>query len=241
MCGRFALDASWDEILKHFDAVASAQAVEMPPRLNIAPTQPVVAVMNEGQHRKAMLVRWGLIPVWVKDPADFTTLINARSETATTKPSFKTAMRHRRTLVPASGFYEWKRFGKGRRSQPYWVRPRQGGFVAFGGLMETYAHANGSEMDTGCIMTTAANDTFADIHHRLPLVIQPKDFERWLDCRTQEPRDVVDLLKQVDDDYFEAISVGEAVNKVANAGPEIQERVEPIDTENLGGEQMSLF
>ncbi len=247
MCGRFALDASWGDILEYFEAIASDQAMEMPPRLNIAPTQPIVAVVNEETSRRALLVRWGLIPAWVKDPADFTTLINARSETAATKPSFKTAMRHRRTLVPASGFYEWKRFGpssktKGLKSQPYWVRPKAGGIVAFGGLMETYAHANGSEMDTGCIMTTAANNRFADIHHRLPLVIQQEDFGRWLDCRTQEPRDVVDLLKPVDDDYFEAIPVGDAVNKVANAGPDIQERVEPVENdEHSPDQQMSLF
>ena len=244
MCGRFALDASWDEILKHFDAVASAQAMEMPPRLNIAPTQPIVAVTNGVNGREALLVRWGLIPTWVKEPKDFTTLINARSETATTKPSFKTAMRHRRALIPASGFYEWKRFGKGQKSQPYWVRPKGGGMVAFGGLVETYAHSNGSEMDTGCIMTTAANETFADIHHRLPLVVKPEDFERWLDCKTQEPRDVADLLKPVEDDYFEAIPVGDAVNKVANAGRDIQERVEPVEITEGSSEtddQMSLF
>jgi len=245
MCGRFALDASWDDILRHFDAVAPPQAKQMPPRYNIAPTQPIVTVASGAtEQREVTLVRWGLVPSWVKDPADFTLLLNARSETAAEKPSFKTAMRHRRTLVPASGFYEWKRFGKGRKSQPYWVLPRNGGIVAFGGLVETWSDPNGSEIDSGRIITTAANDSFAEIHHRLPLVIQPGDFERWLDCKTQEPRDVADLLKPVADDYFEAIPVGDAVNKVVNSGPEIQTRVElaePAEASEATDKQMSLF
>lgn len=242
MCGRFALDASWDEILKHFEAASPQQAEEMPPRYNIAPTQPIIMVTNSASdQREAMLVRWGLVPRWVKDPADFTLLVNARSETAAEKPSFKSAMRHRRTLVPASGFYEWKRFGKGHKSQPYWVPSKDGGIVAFGGLVETWSDPNGSEIDSGCIITTAANDSFAEIHHRLPLVIQPQDFERWLDCRTQEPRDISDLLRPVEDDYFEAVPVGEAVNKVANSGRDIQQRVEPVKTDPATDEQMSLF
>ena len=103
-----------------------------------------------------MLARWGLIPGWTKDPNDLPAHFNARSETAAEKASFKAAMRHRRVLVPASGFYEWRRVGD-RRSQAYWVRPRHGGIVAFGGLMETYAEPGGSEIDTAAILTTGAS------------------------------------------------------------------------------------
>lgn len=207
-------------------------------RYNIAPTQPILAVV-EGERgprgsnrpsRQAVLLRWGLWPSWVKDPANFTLLINARSETAIEKASFKNAMRHRRVLIPASGFYEWHRPSKesGERPQAYWVRPKRGGIVAFAGLMETWSSADGSEVDTGAILTAAANSAFAPIHDRMPVVIAPEDFERWLDCKTQEPRDVRDLMKTPDEDLFEAIPVSDLVNKVANVGPEIQARVEIV-------------
>lgn len=228
MCGRIGLDVPWEELFGYFQLVKPTNMVpEMPPRFNIAPTQPLLMVNTSiNNQREASLVRWGLVPTWVKDPKEFTLLINARAETVMEKPSFKTAIRHRRTLVPASGFYEWQRFGKGQKSQPYWVRPKDGGIVAFGGLMETYSDPNGSEIDTGCVISTDTNESFAKIHHRLPLVIKPEDFDRWLDCRTQEPRDVADLMVPVDDDYFECIPISDAVNKVANTGAEIQTPIE---------------
>ncbi len=205
-----------------------------PPRYNIAPTQPLLMVLagerrQPGSNlpdRKALLVRWGLIPAWAKDSKALPLLINARAETAAGKPAFRAAMRHRRALVPASGFYEWKRDGR-KKSQPYWVRPKGGGIVAFAALMETFAEPGGSEIDTGAILTTTANAQLAEIHDRQPVVIRPPDFERWLDCRTQEPRDVADLLAPVEPDFFEAIPVSTRVNKVTNTGPEIQERAEP--------------
>ena len=142
-------------------------------------------------------MRWGFVPAWVKDPKEFTLLVNARSETAAEKPSFRTAMRHRRVLIPASGFYEWQRFGKGQKSQAYWVRPKDGGVMAFAGLMETWSDANGSEIDTACILTTQANTSVSAIHHRLPMIVHPDSFDRWLDVRGSEPREVADLLAPV--------------------------------------------
>lgn len=153
-------------------------------------------------------------------------LINARSETASEKNAFRAAMRHRRTLLPASGFYEWKREGSGP-ARPYWIRPRDGGLVAFAGLMETWMDAGGSEIDTGAILTTAANEELAHIHHRMPVVIRPDDHGRWLDCRSREPRDVADLLKPVEPGFFEAVPVSDKVNKVINTRPDIQHRVDP--------------
>ncbi len=251
MCGRFALTYSWEEMVEWFNLIPSSPAgkVEIPPRYNIAPTQPIIVVGTaERGGNEALLVRWGLVPAWVKDPNEFTLLLNARAETAATKPSFRHAMRHRRVLIPASGFYEWRRFGKSSKRKPeaYWVRPRDGGIVAFGGLMETWSSADGSEVDTGCIITTDTNDSFAEIHHRLPLVIQQQDFERWLDCKTQEPRDVADLMAPANDDYFEAIRISDAVNKVANASAKVQrplEREEIVETDEteIDDEQLSMF
>ncbi|MEZ5881261.1 MAG: SOS response-associated peptidase [Nitratireductor sp.] len=235
MCGRFSLTATPEAVAEVF----SLDDIEdFPPRYNIAPTQPVLMVSNgPAGRREARLVRWGLVPAWVKDPGDFTLLVNARSETAAEKPSFRNAMRHRRALVPASGFYEWNRpADKNAHKQAYWIRPAGGGtgggiggagIVCFAGLMETWIGANGSEIDTGCILTVQSNDQIGNIHHRMPVVIKPQDFDRWLDCKTQEPRHVADLMQPVEDGFFEAIAVSDKVNKVANAGPDIQQPVEP--------------
>jgi putative SOS response-associated peptidase YedK len=200
-----------------------------------------------------LLLRWGLIPGFVKDPKDFPLLINARSETAIGKASFRAAMRHRRILIPASGFFEWHRPEKGskEKSQAYWVRPKRGGIVAFAGLMETWSSADGSEVDTGAILTAEATPNFRHIHDRMPVVIAPEDFSRWLDCKTQEPREVADLMVSPQPDLFEAIPVSDLVNKVANTGPELLERVETVVTlkpkpsnktaDDTTGSQLNLF
>ena len=222
MCGRFSLTATPEDVAEWLEVDGLE---DFPPRYNIAPTQPVLmaAAGNSGEH-ETHLVRWGLVPAWVKDPKEFTLILNARSETAAQKPSFRNAMNHRRTLVPASGFYEWHRpQDKEAKKQAYWITPAEDNLVFFGGLMETYASDNGSEIDTGCILTTRSNDMISDIHHRQPVVIKPQDFERWLDCVNYRPDDVTDLMEPVDDDYFSAIAVSDKVNKVANFGADIQE------------------
>lgn len=229
---------------------------DFPARFNIAPTQPVLVVL-EGGHpepgsnlpdRQAVLVRWGFLPGWVKDPKEFPLLINARAETAIGKASFRAAMRHRRVLVPATGFYEWRRPGKQNsgKAQAYYIRPKRGGIIAFAGLMETWSSADGSEVDTGAILTTAANQSIGRIHDRMPVVISPEDFGRWLDCKTQEPRDVADLMRAADEDFFEMIPVSDKVNKVANTGPDLLQPVEealPQMPKKASGDdaQMSLF
>ena len=249
MCGRFGLEAGWEELFEYFNMVSPpTMAQEMPPRYNIAPTQPIAVVANrDGRsqpEREGLLVRWGFVPAWVKDPKEFTLLVNARSETAAEKPSFRNAMRHRRVLIPASGFYEWHRFGKGQPSQAYWVRPTNQGAMAFGGLMETWSDPNGSEIDTACILTTTANESFSAIHHRLPVIVRPECFDRWLNVRDTEPREIMDLMTPVEDDYLETIPVSNLVNKVSNTGREIQTRVEPIRPANPkpdNDDQFSMF
>ncbi|WP_193506801.1 SOS response-associated peptidase [Sinorhizobium medicae] len=256
MCGRFALTATPEELLELFGLL---EAEGFPARFNIAPTQPIIVVVASERaepgsnlpERKALLVRWGFTPGWVKDPRKFPLLINARAETAIEKAAFRAAMRHRRVLVPASGFYEWQRPAKGSRdaAQAFWVRPRKGGIVALAGLMETWSSADGSEVDTAAILTTGANRAVSHIHDRMPVVIQPEDFSRWLDCKSQEPRDVADLMVPAAEDYFEAIPISEKVNKVTNTGPALQDEVTPAapipkkrraDDRDDGG-QMSLF
>jgi putative SOS response-associated peptidase YedK len=258
MCGRFALLAKTDLAREFLDL---AEMDDLTERYNIAPTQPILIVVagerpgpgSNLPERRAMLVRWGFMPGWVKDPREFPLLINARAETAIGKASFRAAMRHRRILVPASGFFEWRRpEGKGAKAQPYWIRPRKGEIVAFAGLMETWSSADGSEVDTGAILTVAANNDVARIHDRMPVVIRRQDFSRWLDCKTLEPRDVTDLMQPIEDGFFEAIPVSDRVNKVANMGPDIlepvEERVDAVPAEKKKGaeapppsDQLSLF
>jgi putative SOS response-associated peptidase YedK len=243
MCGRFALLLEAQLARDHFDVV---DLPDYAARYNIAPTQPILVVIaGERQQpgsnlpeRRAMLVRWGFMPGWVKDPREFPLLINARAETAIGKASFRAAMRHRRVLVPASGFFEWRRPAeKGAKSQAYWIRPKKGEIVAFAGLVETWSSADGSEVDTGAILTTAANNDVARIHDRMPVVIRQEDFSRWLDCKTQEPRDVLDLMKPIEDGFFEAIAISDKVNKVANMGPDLLEPVEERPAEAPAGKR----
>ncbi|TWG67636.1 MULTISPECIES: SOS response-associated peptidase [unclassified Aminobacter] len=249
MCGRFALIEDPLVVEEHF---AASGVDAFPPRYNIAPTQPIMVIgpaptREQGSNqplRHAYLVRWGFIPSWVKDVREFPMLINARSETAAEKASFRAAMRHRRVLIPASGFYEWRKL-PGKKTQPYWIRPRHGGVIAFAGLVETYAEPGGSEIDTGAILTTGASGEIAKVHDRAPVVVQPEDYSRWLDCITQEPRDVSDIMKPVQPDFFEAIPVSDKVNKVANVGPDLQERVPEVapasEPKPKRDDQLSLF
>ena len=248
MCGRFALTATPDQTAAF---LGLGELEEFPARYNIAPTQPILMVLaapprapgSNLPDRQAMLVRWGLIPAWVRDTRAFPLLFNARSEGVAEKASFRAAMRHRRALVPASGFYEWRQQANGRKGQPFWVRPRRGGLVAFAALMETYAEPGGSEMDTGAIVTTRANADIAHIHERMPVVIDRQDFARWLDCRTREPRDVAGLLRPAEPGFWEAVPVSERVNKVANTGPEVQELAVagPETPKRADAGQMTLF
>jgi len=229
MCGRFALTAKPAEVENVFGI---AEGDDFPPRFNIAPTQPIMMVVPappraQGSNlppRQAVLVRWGLIPSWAKNTQDVSLMFNARSESAAQKPSFRTAMRHRRTLIPASGFYEWRKLSDGR-SQAYWLRPRDGGVIAFGGLMESWSEPGGCEIDTGAILTTRASADLRDIHERMPVIIQPEHFDHWLNCWTNEPRHVEDLLQPMEEGFFEAIAVSDLVNAVANTSPEIQAEV----------------
>lgn len=244
MCGRFTLTDSPRAIGERFllDALEP-----FPPRYNIAPTQPILIIRADehrragdgGVRRIAHLARWGLIPGWTKDPSSIPLLFNARSETAGERNSFKAALRHRRCLVPASGFYEWRRDGA-RRGTPFFIRPREPGPIAFAGLCETYLAADGSEIDTAAILTTGASAALATIHERMPVTIGAADFERWLDCREAEPREVADLLRPAPETFFEAVAVSERVNAVANMGPEVQEPAAPPSAPPPGA-QGSLF
>jgi putative SOS response-associated peptidase YedK len=229
MCGRYTLTMTPDEMKRLF---RYPETPNFPPRYNIAPTQPIAVVVADHGERHFRLVRWGLIPGWVKDPASFSLLINARAETAATKPAFRAAMRHRRCLVPASGFYEWRRAGK--EKQAFFVRPRSGGGIAFAGLWEDWMGVDGSEIATGLILTTDANRLIGQIHDRMPVVIREDDYDAWLDTDGRRPADVEGLLRAVPDDFFEAIPVAARVGAVRNDDPGLQAPIgEPLVSDEV--------
>ena len=180
--------------------------VDLRPRENIAPSEPIPVVRQTGrQGRELVAMRWGLIPSWVKDPNEFSMLINARSETALEKPSFRAAMRHRRCLIPADGFYEWTG-PKGKR-RPFHVARADGGPIAFAGLWEHWQGAGGEEMESVTILTTSANADLEPLHHRMPVLLDPDDFDAWLDCERIPAEEVMELLRSAPDGLLEAVEV----------------------------------
>jgi putative SOS response-associated peptidase YedK len=221
MCGRYVITSAPEAIRALFRYL---EQPNFPPRYNVAPTQPVPIVrINEGAPAFA-LVRWGLIPSWVKDPRNFTLLINARGETVNEKPAFRNAMQRRRCLFPADGFYEWKADGERKRS--YFIRPRAGGPIAFAGLWETWMGPNGEEVETACIVTTRANRVLAPIHDRMPVVIAPEAFDLWLDGARV---DAATLIAPAPENLFEAYEISTAVNRTANDSAALIEPVRASD------------
>ncbi|MGE0765501.1 MAG: SOS response-associated peptidase [Hyphomicrobiaceae bacterium] len=217
MCSRYNLTSPTEAVRAYFRIAASDT---FPPRYNIAPTEPVAIVrMAPDGTRELRLVRWGLIPGWVKDPRDFRLIVNARAESAAEKPSFRGGLRHRRCLVPANGFYEWT--GPARARIPSLLRPRAGGLLALGAIAEHWLGADGSEVETMAIMTVPANGTIAPLHDRMPVILAPEAFDRWLDCRRGEANSIADLLASAPDDLLEAVEVNPALNRPGRDGPDL--------------------
>lgn len=224
MCGRFILTATPEELAALFGYLDGEW---FPPRYNIAPSQPIAVIRLAGGARRFALVRWGLVPAWVEDPGRFSLLINARAEGLSERPAFKAAFQYRRCLVPATGFYEWRR-GGGRQKQPYLVRRRDRRPMAFAGLWESWMGRDGSEIDSACIVTTEANRTVAPIHDRMPVILDPAGCERWLDSAAHPAATVGDLLRPAPDDVLEAVPVDPRVNRVDNDGPDLVEPAMPL-------------
>jgi len=199
-----------------------------PPRYNIAPTQPVPIVRLSEGRREFALVRWGLIPAWVKDPRGFSLLFNARGESAAEKPAFRNAMKRRRCLFPADGFYEWKQVGKNK--QPYFVRLKGGGPMAFAGLWESWLGPNGEEVETAAILTTTASRSIAHIHDRMPVIIAPQAFDFWLDPNVDAEM-ATSVIAPAPDALLESYPVSGAVNRTANDTPDLLEALREEEPE----------
>ena len=222
MCSRYYLSSPPDQVRAWFQY---SDMEAFPPRFNIAPTQPVAIVRRDVHGNRAfVLVRWGLIPSWAKDPEKFSMLINARAETAAEKPSFRASLRHRRCLVPADGFYEWTG-PKGDR-QPHLVQRQDGQMIAFGALSEHWLGADGSELETMAILTTAASGEMASIHDRMPLMIEPEHFDAWLDCTSGSSLDVMALMDGYKAPPLKITAVNRQLNNPRNDFFEVQQPVE---------------
>ncbi|MBX6327735.1 MAG: SOS response-associated peptidase [Pseudolabrys sp.] len=211
MCSRYTLVSAPAVIRNRF---GYCEQPVFPPRYNIAPSQPIAVVrISEGRRRFA-LMRWGLIPSWARDPRALSLLYNARGETVLTKPAFRAAMKRRRCLIPADGFYEWQA-GRGSR-QPYYVRARSGALMAFAGLWDSWVGPNGEELDGAAIITTASNRTLTHVHARMPAILPPEAFEPWLDCAAVDAASAWSLLAPAPEDLLEAYAISTAVNRVTN-------------------------
>jgi putative SOS response-associated peptidase YedK len=216
MCGRFTLSTPGDTVAAQF-GLPSAPA--LPPRYNVAPAQlvAVVGLKPDGRTRGLALLRWGFVPHWANDPNKGPRPVNAKAESVALKQPFKEAFRSKRCLIPADGFFEWKADGK--RKQPYHFRPKDGGLFGLAGVWDAWKGASGPALLTCAIITMPANAVVKPVHERMPLILPPEAWGRWLDP-SAKVADLLPLLKTPPADGMEAVAVGPAVNKVANDGPE---------------------
>ena len=222
MCSRYSLTSPPEAVRAYF---GYSDSPNFPARYNVAPTQEigVVALDREGV-RRFRPMRWGLLPPFVKDPRKFPTLINARSEEVLQKPSFSHAMRFRRCLIPADGFYEWTG-PKGQR-RPFLLRPCAGGLIAFVGIYERWRDGKGGETDTVAILTCPANAEVAALHDRMPVVLPPEQFAAWLDVKATPAEAAAELLRPAHDGLFEAVEMHPKINDSKRDEPGIQQPLE---------------
>jgi putative SOS response-associated peptidase YedK len=226
MCGRFTLRTPASVLIEHFDLLmrGDRQLPLFQPRFNIAPTQEVLVVRADPAdgRRWAAMIRWGLLPSWSKGPAGSgPPMINARAETLAAKPAFRAALRSRRCLVPADGFYEWQQTGRGKgKKQPYYIHRPDGAPFAFAGLWETWRDPSASSgVDSCTIVTTEANAALRELHDRMPVILAPSDYALWLDPAVADPNQLTHLLAPCGDDELVAEPVSTHVNRVANDDP----------------------
>ena len=217
MCGRYSLKADIAQLALRFEF--AADDVEHEPAYNIAPTQQVLTVTSQSE-RRAEHMRWGLIPFWAKDKKIGYRMINARGETVAEKPSFRTALRKRRCLILADGFYEWQKLG-GKQKRPMRITLTSGEPFAFAGLWETWQDPEGEVVKSCTIITTSANDALRPIHDRMPVIL-PREAEAfWLDKTVDDPLALASVIASYPDDELEAFEVSALVNNTRNKGPEV--------------------
>jgi putative SOS response-associated peptidase YedK len=221
MCGRFVLTVNPEVIQTAFDLTTMPPI--MSPRFNVAPTQPVAVISNENPH-ELTFYKWGLIPSWSKDASIGSKMINARSESAAEKPSFRSAFKRRRCIIPADGFYEWQQHGG--EKIPMFIHMKGQEVFGIAGLWEVWHSPDGGEIRTCSILTTDANDFMQTIHNRMPVILHKEDYILWLSPE-EEPTPVLqELMKPYSGDELTAYAVSKMVNKPGNDTPDL---IQPVD------------
>ena len=219
MCGRYSLIADLEDLARRFDFFSDQLALEA--GYNIAPTQQVLTVVG-GETRRGGLMRWGLIPHWAKNASIGSRMINARAETVAEKPAFREAVRRRRCLVLADGFYEWQKTGGTKR--PMRIVMRSGEPFAFAGIWSAWRAPDGTRIASCAIITTAANDLLTPIYHRMPVILPKEMEELWLDGDLENPDALASILAPYPNDDLEAYEVSKLVNSAGNNVPEVIEK-----------------
>jgi putative SOS response-associated peptidase YedK len=218
MCGRFTLTINPAELEDMFENFRFPE--RFAPRFNIAPSQPVLVIPNDEKFKADFFV-WGLIPMWAKDPAIGNRLINARGETLAEKPAFRGSYRHKRCLILADGFYEWKSIAGKSTKTPYYIHTKDRKSFAMAGLWDHWESPDGSSVKTCTIITTTPNQLMESIHDRMPVILHPRDYARWLDPAPQTPERLQLLIKPFPAESMSAYPVSTLVNKPGNDAPEL--------------------
>lgn len=250
MCGRYAVTLPPEMMVELFNLL---NQIDYPPRYNIKPTEPIAVIREEHGRRTIQLARWGLVPRWVRDPRQFSLLINARIEGIEEKPAFSEAIRRHRCIVPASGYYEWHT-GPGGWKRPYYVTLADGRPMAFAGLFTTWEGPNGEEVDTAAIITVPAGPDLARIHPRTPAILQGEAVDRWLDTDQVSGQKAVQLVLPLPPGAVRFHPVGKAIGASTADGPDL---IRPLTAEEAvaeaeaapvrrkktvaGGDQLDLF
>jgi len=218
MCGRYALAQEYEALKIRFGFADDVRAFAFRPRYNIAPSQLNPVIIGDDE-KKLRLMRWGLVPHWAKDISIGNKLINARSETAAEKPSFRDSFRNRRCLVPATGFFEWKKLPEGNRKQPMLIRVTDQEIFAFAGLWSSWSDLSGKEIVTYAILTTEANEVLKPIHNRMPVIFRQEDEDKWLGTSSDSAH-LIDLMCPYPSEYINASPISTVVNSPENDVPE---------------------
>ncbi len=241
MCGRYASTLPPEMMVELFKLLNS---IEVVPRYNIAPTQPIAAIWEAHGRREGHFARWGLVPGWVKDPREFPLLVNARVETMAEKPAFRDALKHGRCIVPASGYYEWHT-NPDKSKQPYYITRQDDRPLALAGLYATWMGPNGEEIDSVATITVPTNDQLAPIHHRMPAILDEKAIDDWLNVREVRAAEALQLALPLADGELKFHPVSTRVNSARDDDPGLiepaaVEKPEPRRKKVAGG-QMDLF
>ncbi|WP_057767472.1 SOS response-associated peptidase [Cytobacillus praedii] len=215
MCGRFTLTATFTEIIQRFEIAAAIEEELYNPNYNVAPSQSVLSVINDGSKNRLGFLRWGLIPPWAKDMKIGNKMINARAETIAEKPSFRSAFKKKRCLIIADSFYEWKRHDDQTKT-PMRIKLRSGDLFAMAGLWDRWISPHGESIYSCSVITTTPNDLVKGIHDRMPAILKPNDEKIWLDSSISDIKQLNSLLNPFNQDLMETYEVSSLVNSPKN-------------------------